>query len=309
MELFICPICGKEKIKYFSRHLEDHHNISFLMYSRHFINPYIGRCFICGKDTFRRGHSFRETCSRECSMKKLWRSGAYDHIHEGESEIRRRESIIESHKNGKRQATYAAIKESILKNPKEIQRRSTFMKTRWQTAQWQEEFSSAMKKAWEDKESVQKRKESLRKFWDSPFSSPLRDTLSIRAVERNKNSGDRFGRSFSCLYKDISFRSRLEVKIAQYLDEIGEEWHYEPFIIPYQDKESIERRYLPDFFLPRLGSIIEAKSPWTNNEKTVFKAKAVESLGYRFYLIESRDARSKSQMALVKEKLLCYCRN
>lgn len=44
------------------------------------------------------------------------------------------------------------------------------------------------------------------------------------------------------VYKGIKFRSRLEVRYAWYLDDIGERWRYEPRV--YGPKG---RGYLPDF--------------------------------------------------------------
>lgn len=44
------------------------------------------------------------------------------------------------------------------------------------------------------------------------------------------------------VYRDIRFRSRLEVRLAWYLDALGVDWTYEPRV--YGPKGS---RYLPDF--------------------------------------------------------------
>ena len=43
-------------------------------------------------------------------------------------------------------------------------------------------------------------------------------------------------------YKGIEFRSRLEVRYAWYLDDIGERWRYEPRVFGPKG-----RGYLPDF--------------------------------------------------------------
>ena len=59
-------------------------------------------------------------------------------------------------------------------------------------------------------------------------------------------------------YKGCRFRSRLEARWGVFLDTLGVPWEYEPqgFEI---GPEFQRRRYLPDFYLPTLGTWVEVK--------------------------------------------------
>jgi hypothetical protein len=83
----------------------------------------------------------------------------------------------------------------------------------------------------------------------------------------------RFGhKSLPTYYKGITFRSRLEARWAIVFDELGIKWEYEPegieidgshFSDPYNLKTF---GYLPDFYLPELGCIVEVKGSLTKPE-------------------------------------------
>lgn len=63
---------------------------------------------------------------------------------------------------------------------------------------------------------------------------------SIAEITHRVKTGE--PKSRRTVYKGIEFRSRLEVKFAWHLDELGEKWAYEPRV--YGPKG---RGYLPDF--------------------------------------------------------------
>lgn len=67
-----------------------------------------------------------------------------------------------------------------------------------------------------------------------------------------------------------------------------EDIDFDPKIIPYV-QNSIQRKYIPDFFIPKLNAIIEVKSWWTiqkqGKENLLCKQKAVEDKGYIFCLV------------------------
>jgi hypothetical protein len=66
-------------------------------------------------------------------------------------------------------------------------------------------------------------------------------------------------------YGDTTFRSRLEADWAATLDSHGIQWQYEPETITLASGT----RYIPDFWLPELGTWIEAKGPGVpRTEKT-----------------------------------------
>lgn len=83
----------------------------------------------------------------------------------------------------------------------------------------------------------------------------------------------RFGlKSLPTYYKGITFRSRLEARWAIVFDELGIKWQYEPeaieieanhFSDPYNSKTFA---YLPDFYLPEFGCIVEVKGDLSQSD-------------------------------------------
>lgn len=66
-------------------------------------------------------------------------------------------------------------------------------------------------------------------------------TVPIRAVPTN--------------YRGVEMRSMLEARWASNLDRLGIEWEYEPRVVLLPSG----RRYLPDFWLPRITTWLEVK--------------------------------------------------
>ena len=56
-------------------------------------------------------------------------------------------------------------------------------------------------------------------------------------------------------YKGYRFRSRLEARWAVFFDALGVQWDYE--IEGFE--LGIAGRYLPDFYLPQIGTYVEIK--------------------------------------------------
>ncbi len=66
-------------------------------------------------------------------------------------------------------------------------------------------------------------------------------------------------------YKGYRFRSRLEARWAVFFDALGIEWVYEPE--GYEKEEGGKTlRYLPDFWLPKIGLWVEVKGNMTREE-------------------------------------------
>lgn len=55
-------------------------------------------------------------------------------------------------------------------------------------------------------------------------------------------------------YRGHLFRSRLEARWAVFFDALGVEWRYEP-----EGYETPHGRYLPDFWLPSIGLLVDVK--------------------------------------------------
>ena len=62
-------------------------------------------------------------------------------------------------------------------------------------------------------------------------------------------------------YDGVVFRSRMEARFAKWCDSWGIQWCYEP-----EGYEFGGERYLPDFYLPESGIIIEVKPVIASNE-------------------------------------------
>jgi hypothetical protein len=78
-----------------------------------------------------------------------------------------------------------------------------------------------------------------------------------------------------------NFRSEYEFKVAQFLSNRKVTWEYETLELEYFlnikggrcnncESEDVARRewYIPDFWLPDLGIIIEAKGRWESKDRT-----------------------------------------
>lgn len=67
-----------------------------------------------------------------------------------------------------------------------------------------------------------------------------------------------------------------------------EDIDFKPKIIPYV-QNNIQRKYIPDFYIPKFNAIIEVKSWWTiqkqGKENLICKQRAVEAEGYKFCLV------------------------
>ena len=81
-------------------------------------------------------------------------------------------------------------------------------------------------------------------------------------------------------YDGIIYASSLEVSIAQDLTERGVEYEYEPFRIAYTISIThgycpdcggkpavVDRKYTPDFYLPKTNIIVEAKGRFTAGDR------------------------------------------
>ena len=96
----------------------------------------------------------------------------------------------------------------------------------------------------------------LETFKPSPIVSTTA-TPAPKAQEEQKR-----GSAIVTPYNGINFRSRLEAKWAAMFDHLGVEWLYE------MEGYELSRRYLPDFFIPRLQLWVEIKGvPPTTEER------------------------------------------
>lgn len=72
-------------------------------------------------------------------------------------------------------------------------------------------------------------------------------------------------------YKGYHFRSRMEARWAVYLDALGVAWQYEPegYLLPSG------KGYLPDFYLPEIGTYLEIKGEPTRESHSTCEEFAI----------------------------------
>ncbi len=82
------------------------------------------------------------------------------------------------------------------------------------------------------------------------------------------------------LSSQTPFRSNLEASWAHTLDHLRIAWEYEPRVVTLQDG----RRYLPDFWLPELTTVLEVKGAFVGRiDKTLMYAQ--QMLGQRLVVV------------------------
>lgn len=82
-------------------------------------------------------------------------------------------------------------------------------------------------------------------------------------------------------YKGILFRSRLEAKWAVFMDELNVIWEYE--IDGFENDNG--KRYLPDFYLPRLNCFVEIKPRKPTEDEYEKCWLAVEATGKDLFVL------------------------
>ncbi len=141
-------------------------------------------------------------------------------------------------------------------------------------------LSIAMVDRWKDIEGTEEKEqicnkiaESVADYWESltpEERTALLDKLSFKTYNV-KIGKDKY-----------SFRSKLEIKAAEYFFENGFEFEYESLFIPYNHMGR-KRNYIPDFYLPNYNLIVEVKSEYTYKEDIdTTKMQSTKSLGYYF---------------------------
>lgn len=68
----------------------------------------------------------------------------------------------------------------------------------------------------------------------------------------------------------MGYRSGLEVRTAKYLDELGVDYAYEPFKVPFVEPAK-NRTYTPDFVFWHNGIVIDTKGRWETADRQKFK--------------------------------------
>lgn len=103
--------------------------------------------------------------------------------------------------------------------------------------------------------------------------------------------------------KKINMRSGFEVMFAMALDKEKVEWEYEPKVFKLQD----DKRYIPDFYLPKQNKWVEIKGRFTEVSKE--KIKEFENMGNNILVIFIKELEKrvgKSYYSFKKEWKITY---
>lgn len=187
------------------------------------------------------------------------------------------------------------------KDPEYAKRASSY----WKSPEHSEKVSQRMKQAWADedengkyhkavrdigkKDNVRKaRSDNLRnvvnKSWQDPDYVQRRRDAGRDQMLKNLND-PRYGHK-RYEYNGTYFRSKWEVRFAEFCDTYGIQWFYERGRIPYK-YSGIERIYVPDFYLPENDFYVEIKPKSMKNAVTDKKIEAAREQGYKIeYLSE-----------------------
>lgn len=117
-----------------------------------------------------------------------------------------------------------------------------------------------IKKAWASgkyQESVQRKKGKI----PHPQSREARDKISAAQRKLTKRRLMRYTREYRCKNGEIVLLdSSWEEELAKRLDDLQIDWVRPNYII-WVDKENKERKYFPDFYLPKYNIYLDPKNP------------------------------------------------
>lgn len=80
----------------------------------------------------------------------------------------------------------------------------------------------------------------------------------------------RINRTAAARARAMGYRSGLETRTAKHLDDLGIDYAYEPFKVPYVQPAK-NRTYTPDFVLWHNGIVIDTKGRWETADRQKFK--------------------------------------
>jgi hypothetical protein len=93
-------------------------------------------------------------------------------------------------------------------------------------------------------------------------SKVCKSILNKQTSTNNPNCGG-FHSGKVYYYKNVTFDSTWEVEIAKFLDSKNIKWIRDKNLrIQYTDKNGINRRYYPDFYLPEYNLYLDPKNPY-----------------------------------------------
>ena len=175
----------------------------------------------------------------------------------------------------------------------------------WKSEKHGQEVSQRMKQSWADEDENGKyhnavrnigKKDSVRKArsnnmkavsnrsWQDPDYVQRRRDAGRDQMLKNLND-PRYGHK-RYEYNGTYFRSKWELRFAEFCDAYGIQWFYERGRVPYE-YAGVRRIYIPDFYLPENDFYVEIKPKLFKNSVTDTKIKAAREQGYKIeYLSE-----------------------
>lgn len=267
-------------------------------------------CSKCCSAKFTNGNPTRKKeLSDKC--KKYWNDHK-DELTERSNKIK--ESWSDEHRN----AQAERMKEKW-SDPLEIKKLSDASKEMWKDSEYKEKMSNVSLEIWKNTETRDILTKKRKEIWQDPdYKNKMQEihknSWTSERIEHHRNIfiekwkdidwvSDRLAKTHGN-YKDFILPSGKTVKLQGYepqaLKNLLEEYVETDIVIgikninecigkiTYIEKDGVEHRYYPDFYVKSENAIIEVKSQWTYEkwkERNELKKQACLDKGFKFRFI------------------------
>lgn len=289
-----CQICNKDcnKLQGLGIHIHRTHNMKRKTYYDKFIriNKDEGKCLVCKRDTFfcSLGEGYQETCSYRCAQLNP------------KTQLKIKSTTVLKY------GVDNASKSEVIKRRKEETCLKNFgVKYSAQSPEVIKRMEKTCLKNWGGK-NYMKSEKGLKDFrkkmvaaigYENPYQSPkIQDEIKKRNLER---CGSEWPSHKAKPYKLPSGKiieiQGYEPNFLDYVfdNKLLSESEIEKckIIIPYKSLDGKNRRYHPDFYIPKLNLIVEIKSTWyeMKDKNVEEKMKATIKAGFKYLRIVDND--------------------
>ncbi|HOU76431.1 MAG TPA: hypothetical protein PK957_04955, partial [Candidatus Dojkabacteria bacterium] len=160
--------------------------------------------------------------------------------------------------------------------------RTRLNKTNEEKIQIKEKISRSMKifmesRTEEYKEQVSRNKSiSQKEYWNNLSDDEKQERIRLFMKQCPLNGSSKF------LYQNISYRSPLEVFVAEILTNLNLKFKYEDSMIKMENG----KRHIPDFYIPKYNLFIESKGrSFEPIESVLYKKEQAIKQGYNYEIV------------------------
>lgn len=167
--------------------------------------------------------------------------------------------------------------------------KSKAMKKVWETEGYKEKMYEVHVRVQSDKDLQRRKSKALKKTW----ANPERRNYIIQRQREEFGNPENLRKFKTVINGEMyQFRSTWEVKVANYLTDMGIPWEYEVMYFPYiHSIEKVEKTYHPDFYV-KLGNkkvFLEVKPNFFKDSVNEAKLQATRDAGYKIYYVSDDD--------------------